>query len=74
MDSVAAGARAGQQQDVPGAVGGGAGQVLDARDADAHGVDQRVLRIAVVEVDFAGHVGNADAVSIPADAVHHAFQ
>ena len=74
VDSVAAGARARQQQDISSPVGGRAGQIFDARDADAHGVHQRVLRIAVVEVNLAGHIGHADAVAIPADAVNDAFQ
>ena len=70
MDPVATGARAGQEKHIAGSVGGRAGQVLDACDADAHRVHERVLGIAVVEVDFAGHVGNADAIAVPADAVH----
>ena len=74
MDAIPAGSRAGQQQHIPGPVGGRAGQVFDAGDPHAHGVDQRVLRIAVVEVNLSGHVGNADAVAIPAYPIDHALQ
>ena len=42
------------------------------RDADRHGVDQRVAVVGRVEVDLAAHRRHADAVAVAADAAHHA--
>ena len=74
VNPVPSGAGAHQKQRVAGGVRRRAGQVVNAGDADAHRVDQRILRIGFVKVDFAGYVGNADAVAVPADAVHDAAQ
>ena len=41
---------------------------------DAHGVDQRVVGIGRVEVDFAAYVWNSDTVAVPRDAAHHAAE
>ena len=74
MNAVPPGAGARQEQHVAGSVRRRAGQVVDAGDADAHCIDQRVLGVGFVEVDFAGYVGDADAIAVPSDAVHHATQ
>ena len=74
VNAVPPGAGPDEQQNVAGGVRGGAGQFLDRRDAHAHGVDQRVLRVGLVEIDFTSYVGHPDAVSVPADPVHHAAQ
>ena len=74
VDAVPAGAGAGEEQQVARRVGGGAGEVVDFGDAHAHSVDQRVAGVGFVKADFAGHVGDADAVAVPGDAVHDAAQ
>ena len=55
-------------------VGGGTGELVNVGDADAHGVDQGVLGVRLVEVDFSGHIGYSDAVAIPTDSIDHASQ
>ena len=74
VDAVPAGAGAGEEQQVARRVGGGAGEVVDFGDAHAHSVDQRIAGVGFVKADFAGHVGDADAVAVPGDAVHDAAQ
>ncbi len=43
---------------------------VDAHQPDAHGVDERVLRVAIVEIHLAADCGYADAVAVTADAGH----
>ena len=45
-----------------------------AEEADAHGVDQRVFAVGVVEEDLAAHVGDAEAVAVTADAGDDALE
>src|SRR5260370_2970469 len=68
MDSVPAGVRTHEHQAVACALGSSSHQTVDANQADAHRVDERVLRVALVEVHLAADRGDADAVPIAADA------
>jgi len=45
-------------------------QLVDADDPDAHGVDQRVVGVAVLEVDLPADRRHPDAVAVAADAAH----
>ena len=67
-DSVAAGARAEQHDLVPGTVGLGQLDAVGAHHSDAQRVDQRVAGVALVEVDLAADVRQAEAVAVAADA------
>ncbi len=62
------GRRAYQQEDVAGPGRPRQGDLVVARDADAHGVDERVARVARVEGHLAADVGDADAVAVAGDA------
>src|SRR5260370_42672684 len=68
MDYCAAGVRAHGHQAVACALGSRSHETVDANQADAHRVDERVLRVALVEVHLAADRGDADAVPIAADA------
>src|SRR5260370_5907530 len=68
MDYCAAGVRAHGHQAVACALGSRSHETVDANKADAHRVDERVLRVALVEVPLAADWGDTDAVPIAADA------
>ena len=74
VDAVAAGVRADEQQQVAGAGGDGADEVVGADEADAHGVDEGVVVVAGREGDLAADVGDADAVAVPGDALDDAVE
>ncbi len=73
-DAVAAGLGADQHDVVAGAAGDGAHDLVGAQQAGAHGVDQAVAVVAVLEVDLAADRGNAQAVAVEADAADHAVE
>ena len=74
MDAVAAGIGAGEEEDVAWPFGCGRHELLDGRDTDAHGVDERVGGVRVLEVDLASDGGYAEAVSVSADAGDDALE
>src|ERR1700694_4636760 len=74
VDPIAASVGADEHEAVASALGPRAHQLVDADQADAHRVDQRVVRVTVLEVDLASHRRDADAVSVTADARHDAFE
>ena len=45
-----------------------------AEEADAHGVDEGVFAVGVVEEDLAAHVGDAEAVAVTADTGDDALE
>jgi hypothetical protein len=53
---------------LPGALRDRAREVLDAGDADAHGVHERVARVRLLEADLAADGRDAEAVAVAADA------
>ena len=74
MYAVPPGAGAHQEQHVPHLAGCGRGDAVGPDQAHAHGVDQWILRIRLVEADLASYVGHADAIAVPRDAAHHAMK
>ena len=54
------------------ALGGSAGDLLVLEDAEAEDIDERISRVAVVEIHFAANGRDADAISVVGDAIHHA--
>ena len=72
VNAVAAGLGADIDDGIARALGGGQENLVGARQADAHGVDQDVAVVAAVEIDFTAHRGHAHAVAITADAGDHA--
>jgi hypothetical protein len=44
------------------------------RDAESEGIDQRVLRVARLEGDFAADGGNAETISVASDAANYAVE
>ena len=74
MDAVTTRFRANQQQDTARPPSGCRSQFLGGDQAHAHGVDQGILGVGLVKVNFAGHVGHADAVAVPGNALNHASE
>ncbi len=74
MDAVTAGVGTDQQDQVAGAGGDRPGQLGLLDDADAHGVDEAVVAVGLVEVDLATDGGNANAVAVAADAGHDTIE
>ena len=74
VNAVPSGAGPYQQQQIAGSVSRRACQLVNPGNAYAHCVHQRVLRIGILKVNFAAHIRHANAVAIPANAVHHALQ
>ena len=72
VDAVAAGLRAEIHHRIADAGGGRIEDVVLARQTHGHGVDQDVAVIRAVEIGFAAHGGDADAIAVAADAGHHA--
>ena len=74
VDAVAAGLGADVEHRVARALRRALDDVVDARDAEAQHVDERVAGIHLVEHDLAADGGNADAVAVAADAGDHALE
>src|SRR5207247_10456821 len=72
VDTVATCARADGQQDVAHATCGRLDQVLLLEHADAHGIDERVPRVARREVNLTAKRRDPNAVPVIADPAHHA--
>jgi len=69
VNAVTARARANQDHAIVGSARGARGTNLVAREQPhAHGVDQRVVAVALVEHDLAANRRHADAVAIRRDA------
>ncbi len=68
--------RLGPEQNHPVADPGSPGELdpVGAQDADAQRIDKRIADIRPIEVDLTADVRQAEAVSVPADAGHHARQ
>ena len=73
-DTVQSGARTEQDDLVSGTRGECQVQVLGAKHAHAHRVDQRITGIGHVEHSLAADIGQAQRVSITTDPAHHAVQ
>ena len=56
------------------ALGGSAGDLLVLEDAEAEDIDERISRVAVVEIDLAADGRDADAISVVGDAIDHACE
>ena len=67
-DAVAAGRRAVEDEDVAGGRRARARHALGGQEADAHRVDEAVVGVLGVEDGLAAHGGDADGVSVGADA------
>src|SRR5712692_9598299 len=74
VDTIPAGVRTDQHEAVARALYPGPHQPVDPHQADAHRVDDWVVRVALVEVDFAPHGRDADAVPIAADSGDDAIE
>ena len=74
MDAVPTGIGPHQEHDVAGAVRDGTTQAVVRHQADAHGIDDRVVGIARVEIDFAANRRTPKAVAVAADAGDHALE
>ena len=74
MNPVAAGFSAHQQQGVAHCSRRRRRQVSFVDQANTHGVDQGVFRVAAIEVDLPGHVGHPYTVAVPGDASHHTLK
>ena len=73
VDAVAAGLGADIDHGIADAGGGAERRCRSLRrDADGHGIDQRVAVVGGVEIDLAAHRRHADAIAVAADAAHHA--
>ena len=74
VNAIAPGIGADQQHDVTGSVRGGAAQPIMGHDPDAHGVDDRVIAVAGVEMDLAHDRRAPEAVTVAPDAGDHALE
>ena len=72
MDTVAPGFGADINHRVALARCGGIKNLVLARHAHAHGIDQNVAIVAGVEIGLAAHRGYPETVAIAANAGHHA--
>ena len=59
---------------VASALGAGAHEPVHRHESNAHGVDDRVLRVAVLEVDLASHRRDTNAVPVTAYPGNNAFE
>src|SRR5437870_603006 len=73
VDSVAAGIRSHEHQAVAGAFGPSPHELIGSHEADAHRVDQRVVHIAILEIDLTADGWDSDAVAVTAYAGDNAF-
>ena len=54
------------------ALGGSACDLLMLEDAEAEDIDERITRVAVVEIDLAADGRDANAIAVVGDAIYHA--
>ena len=73
MDAVASGLGADVEDGIARSLGAGAEDPVLSDEPDGHGVDERIARVLGSERDLAAQVWDAEAVAVPADARHHAF-
>ena len=71
VDSIAPRPGAHGHERVPDALGGAPDQVLRAHEPKAHGVDDRVVLVATIEVHLAAGRRDADAVAVVPDPLDH---
>ena len=71
MNAIAPGFRADIDDRRPDAGGCGIENLVCARKADTHGIDQNVTVIAGIEINLAAHRWHADAIAIAANAGNH---
>src|SRR6266700_3759690 len=74
MDAVLTGVGADEHKAVAGALRSSAHEPLDPHQPDTHGVDERVLLVALVEVHLPAHRRDPYAVPVTADAGHDAVE
>src|ERR1700730_12066094 len=67
VDAVATRVGANKHQAVSRALGPSSHEAVDPNQANTHRVDERVVRVALVEINLATDGRNADAVAVPAD-------
>ena len=73
VNTVAAGFRADIDDRIADAVRAAVEDFVFFENAQREGIDERVLRIAIREIDFAADGRHAEAVSVKCDAADHAF-
>src|ERR1700682_5530137 len=73
VDAIATCVGADEHQAVAGALGPGMHELIDANEAYTHRVDERVVGVALIEIDLAAHRWDADAVAVPADACDYSL-
>ena len=71
MNAIAPGFRADIDDRRPDAGGSGIENLVCARKADTHGIDQNITVIAGIEINLAAHRWHADAIAIAANAGNH---
>src|SRR4051812_16594561 len=71
MNSVTPGFRPDIDHRIADARRGAEEDLVFSRNADGHGVDQRVTIVGGVEIDLTAYGGDADTVAVAADAAHH---
>jgi len=74
MNAVASGVGADQEDAVTHPLGSRPHQLIGTHEPDAHRVHERVVRVAVFEVDLAADRRNSHAVAVAADPGHDAFE
>ena len=57
-----------EEDDVTGSVGAGASQALVTNQADTHGVDDRIVGVALIEVHLATNGWTTEAIAVATDA------
>ena len=71
VNAVSAGPRANRDDRIADAFRLGTNEIALVQEPDAHGVDERIALVCIVEDDLAGDGRNADAVAVVADAFDH---
>ena len=74
VDAVATSVGTDQNKAVARTLGASAHELVRAHQADAHRVHQRVVRVALLEVDLAADSWNSNAVAVTADTGDHSFE
>ena len=74
MDAVASGLCADVDNGIAEAFGFGEEDVFLAGNAESESVDERILRVAGFEGDFAADGGDAEAVAVVGDAADYAVE
>ena len=73
-EAVTAGFGSDIENGIADALGGSACDLLVLEDAEAENIDERISRVAVVEIHLAADGRDADAISVVGDAIYHACE